>query len=130
MSVSNSNREPSSTSSQATRRSRTDCGENPPPPRFSHVNSAGKLEVPNDCDASVILKLVDRSAGVYAFWLVVGRYGDGAMTASYDAADGDIRVDIPTGATMSSATLRPHLVQFLTPGAVTPLEGKPPTLFP
>jgi len=129
MSVSNTNREPSSNAAQVGR-SKTDCGDNPPQPRFSHVQSAGKLEVPDGCDASVILKLVDKNAGVYAFWLVVGRYGTGAMTAPYEAAPGDIRVDIPTGATMSSTTLRPHLVQFLTPGAATPLEGKPPLIIP
>jgi len=127
---SNSNQEPSSNVLHLPARPKTDCGDNPPAPRFSHAQSAGKLEVPKDCDASAILKLVDPSTGVYAFWLVVGRYGTGAMTAPYEAAAGDIRVDIPTGATMSSTTLRPHLVQFLTPGAITPLEGKPPTIIP
>lgn len=129
MSVSNSNRDPSGNSPAPVRRPRTDCGDNPPAPRFSHIQSEGKLEVPQDCDASVILKRVDRDAeghDIYAFWLVVGRYGQGAMAASYKATDGDIRVDIPTGATMSSAALQPHLATFVA----SPLEGPPPKLFP
>ena len=73
------------------------------------------------------MKLVDRDAQgrpIYAFWLVVGRYGDGTIAASYKPAEDDIRVDIPTGASMSSAALLPHLEAF------TPMEAKPPTIIP
>jgi hypothetical protein len=135
MPVSNSNREPSTSPSHSGggsggggRRS-TDCGDQPAP-RFTHIQSDGQLEVPHDCDASVFLKLVDSVNRIYAIWLVVGRYGDGAMTASYKAATGDIRADIPSGATMSSAVLQDHLTAFVNTGVLSPLEGKPTTVVP
>ena len=124
MSVSTTNRDPSG-HCPAPHRPRTDSGDSPAP-RFSHAH-VDNLEVPQDCDASAILKLVDRDAQgrpIYAFWLVVGRYGDGTIAASYKPAEDDIRVDIPTGASMSSAALLPHLEAF------TPMEAKPPTIIP
>jgi hypothetical protein len=127
---------PSSNFPQLTRRPRTECDSEIPPPRFAHVTGEIKLEAPEDCTASAIFKRVDRNAeghDVYVFWFLVGRYGDTAITAPYKGADGDIRCDIPIGAApMSSASLQPYLDQFLRSSSDDPeaLEGLPPTLDP
>jgi hypothetical protein len=133
MSVSNSDREPSSSLPQVTRRSRTECDYDVPSPRFATVTGEIELEAPPDCDVSVIFRRVDKNAAggpIYAFWFLVGRYGNAAMTASYQCEEGDIRCDIPTGAVpMSSASLQPYLNQFLRSSSIIE-EGPPPTLHP
>jgi len=141
MSASNTNREqisnlPSASSAPpGPRRPITESDSIPLAPRFQRlgVESQIQLKVPQDCDATVIFKLVDRGPqgqDVYAFWLLVGRYGEGAMTVSYTSIDGDIRCDIPTGAApLSSASLQPFLEEFLRDGNGL-LEGDPPTLRP
>lgn len=84
-------------------------------PRFTRVRKSLKLEVPLDCDASLILKEVGHDEHrYYAWWLLVGRNDREAMTASYKFTGEDtIRVDIPTGATISAAALQPYLAKFL-----------------
>jgi hypothetical protein len=135
MPVSNTDSEHSSHPPHATRRSRTECDDERPVPRFARVTCKIDLEAPPDCDVSVIFRRVDQNADggdAYAFWLLVGRYGDAAMSAFYHCVEGDIRCDIPTGAApMSSASLQPYLAEFLrSSGDSTNIEGAPPTLQP
>lgn len=97
-------------------------------PRFTRIKSNVTVTVPPDCDASVIFKQVahDRRRH-YAWWLLVGRYDQDALTVSYKYTGEDtVRCDIPTGAPLSSAALQPHLVKFLESEGV--LEDKPPII--
>ncbi|HEY0480282.1 MAG TPA: hypothetical protein VGD37_22340 [Kofleriaceae bacterium] len=84
-------------------------------PRFTRVTKSLKLSVPPDCEASVILKLVGHDERrYYAWWLLVGRYDQETMTASYRFTGEDtVRCDIPTGMPLSAATLQPYLARFL-----------------
>jgi hypothetical protein len=132
----NSNREPSKNVIVPPRRAKTET-EDALPPRFSRVNEAIQLVAPDDCDASAILKVIGQNSSggdAYAFWLVVGRNGNDAPKVSYQPASGDIRCDIPSGASMSAEALVPQLAQFLKPaslnGGAQPAEGPAPTLRP
>ena len=84
-------------------------------PRFSRVRKSLKLEVPLDCDASLILKQVRHDEyRCYAVWLLVGRDDQDAMSASYKFTGEDtVRVDIPNGGIISAGALQPHLAKFL-----------------
>jgi len=132
MSASNQNREQLSNLSQVTRRPTAAIDADAALPRFSRVLGDIALEVPEDCDASVIFKCVGHThsgGDIYAFWLVVGRYGEATMTVSYHGTDGDIRCDLPSGGVaMSSAALQPQLAVFLATNQL--IEGEPPILVP
>jgi hypothetical protein len=84
-------------------------------PRFSRITSSVDLIAPRDCEASVVLKQVAHDAyRCYAWWLLVGRYDQDAMSVQYRFNGEDaIRCDIPSGAELSAAALLPHLVKFL-----------------
>ena len=84
-------------------------------PRFTRVRKSLKLVVPSDCAASLILKEVGHDEHrYYAWWLLVGRDDQDAMTVSYKFTGEDtLRCDIPIGATLSAAALQPYLAKFL-----------------
>jgi hypothetical protein len=86
-----------------------------PAPRFTRVEGDIKLVVPPDCDASLILKQVGHDEHrYYAWWLLVGRYDQDAMTVSYKYTGEDtLRCDIPNGIPLSAMSLQPHLAKFL-----------------
>ena len=109
-------------------------------PRLSRISAASpaprfqfKVEVPNDCNASVVFRRVSKGGGsqggdVYAFWFLVGRAGSNSTATLCECVDGDIRCDLPIGAEpMSSASLEPYLEAFLR---AVGAEGLPPTLVP
>jgi hypothetical protein len=73
------------------------------------------LVAPEDCQASLILKLVAHAKyRYYACWLLVGRFDTEAMSVRYKfTGENTVRCDLPTGAVLSAAALQPHLVKFL-----------------
>lgn len=97
-------------------------------PRFSRVRKSLKLVVPDDCDASLILKDVGHDEHrCYAVWLLVGRDDRDAMSVSYKFTGEDtVRVDIPQGGILSAAALQPHLAKFLKSEGT--LEDAPPVI--
>jgi hypothetical protein len=96
--------------------------------RFTRIERSIKVVVPPDCSASVILKQVahdDRRH--YAWWLLVGRYDQDAMTVSYKYTGEDtVRCDIPTGIPLSAAAMQSHLARFLKSEGTQ--EDKPPII--
>jgi hypothetical protein len=86
------------------------------------------LVAPDDCQASLILRQVERDDSRYfAFWLLVGRYGRDAQSAQYKlTGDAAIRCDIPRGIDISPVTLLPDLAKFLADEGT--LGGGPPII--
>jgi hypothetical protein len=100
-----------------------------PRPRFARVRGHLKLVVPPDCSVSVILKLVDHDDDnrTYAWWMLVGRYDQDALSASYRFTGEDtIRCDIPDGMLLSVKLLERRLAAFLDDEGLE--EGKPPII--
>ena len=84
-------------------------------PRFSRITKSVKVIVPDDCQASLILREVARDdSRYYAFWLLAGRYGRDAMSVQYKlTGDAAIRCDVPRGIDVSPTVLSPYLKKFL-----------------
>jgi hypothetical protein len=95
-------------------------------PRFSRIMDSVDLIAPQDCEASLILKLVavDKYRR-YTFHLLVGRYQQDAIKVRYEYTGADtLRCDIPTGTALAPAVLQPHLVAFLKAEGMLP-DGPP-----
>jgi hypothetical protein len=86
------------------------------PSRVTNVTGDLTLVPPNDCYASVLLKMIDSVTGnanprlnkrIFAWWLMAGRHGLKAMKADYthDGVD-TIRIDVPDGKPLCSSYLQ------------------------
>jgi hypothetical protein len=86
------------------------------PNRVTKVTGDLTLVPPNDCYASVLLKMIDSVTGnanprlnkrIFASWLMAGRHGLKAMKADYkhDGVD-TIRIDVPDGKPLCTSYLQ------------------------
>lgn len=98
-------------------------------PRVQHIEADIDLEVPDDCYASVLLRLIDAEDDdrYFTWWAVVGRSDSDMSRMSYSHTIGavTIRFDLPEGIPLSADSLQPYLKTFVERSGV---EGSEPPI--
>ena len=101
-------------------------------PRVQRIEADIELEAPDDCYASVLLRLIDAEDDdrYFTWWAVVGRSDSDMSRMSYSHTIGavTIRIDLPEGKPLSASSLEPDLAAFLKSAGV--VTSSPPIIRP